>query len=72
MPPHKNKLISIQTLEPSIFRPPPKNQVYSDSYTEVTSISIPTVKSIWSWCRDTKTKLISIPTPTPSRFRHLN
>ena len=70
MPPHKNtKLISIHTLKPSIFRPPRQNQVNSDTYTEVKSISIPTIKSNQFWGRTTKNKLISIPTLKPNLFR---
>ena len=60
MPPQKAKLISIHTLNTSIFRPPRKNQVNSDPYTKINSISIPTIKSTQFWCRGTKTKLISI------------
>ena len=41
MPRHKTKLISIQTLKPSHFRPPHKNWVNSDPYTEINSGSIP-------------------------------
>ena len=40
MPRHKTKLISIHTLKPSHFRPPHKNQVNSDLYTEIKSKSI--------------------------------
>ena len=52
----KTKLISIHTLKPSIFRPSHKKQVISGPYTEVKSISIPTIKWSQFWCRDTKTK----------------
>ena len=39
MPHTKTKFFSIQTLKPSIFRPPHKKQVNSDPHTEIKSIS---------------------------------
>ena len=50
MPRHKTELISIHTLKTSHFRPPRKNQVNSDPYTEIKSISTThtTTKSISS------------------------
>ena len=62
----ETKLVSIHKLKHNIFRPPRKNQVNSDPYTEVNSISIHTIKSSPFWCLDTKTRSISIPTLKPS------
>ena len=53
--PHtKIKSFSIHTQKPTIFRPPRENQAISDLYTEVKSISIPTIYSNQLWCRNTK------------------
>ena len=49
-----------------------KEQVYSDSYTEVQSISIAAVKSSQLWCRNTKTKVITVPTLKPRIFKFLH
>ena len=51
------------------FSIPTQKHVNSDPYTEFKSISIPTIKSSQFWCRDTKTKLITIPTLNLSLFR---
>jgi len=56
--------------KPSQFRPPTQQPNQFHHYTEFESIYIPTVKSSSFWCRDPRTKLISIPTPKPSQFRH--
>ena len=40
MPRHKTKLILIQTLKPSYFRPSHQTQVNADPFTEIESISI--------------------------------
>ena len=69
MPPHQNMFVSTRTLKASIFRPPRKQQVNSNPYTEFKSISISIIKSSEFHCHDTKTKLISIPELKPILFR---
>ena len=62
-PPHKNKSISVLTLNPCQFLSPTQNQANFDPSTDVKSISIPTPKSS-NFCMPpyTKTKFISIQT----------
>ena len=69
MPPHKNQGHFDPQIKTKYFSTPTQNVVHSDPYTEVKSISIPIIQSSQFWCRDTKTKLISIPTLKPSVVR---
>ena len=68
MPSHKTQFNFDPISKTKYFRTQRKNQVNFDPYTEVKSSSIPTIKSSQFWCRDSKTKSISFPTPTPSLF----
>ena len=69
MPRQKNKVISIQNLKRSNFRPPHRNHVNSDSYTETTPSSIPHIKIKSISTTHTKTKSSSMLTLKPSGLR---
>ena len=63
------KLISIQTLKPSHFRPPHKNQTNCDPYTEIKLSSIPLNWNQVNFDAHTKTKRFAARIQNPSQLR---
>ena len=72
MPPHKNKINFDPHTKTKYLSTRTQNQVNSDTYNEVKSIPIPTIKWGQFSRRDTKTKSISFPTLKPSIYRPLH